>query len=69
MCSKRLSAAARRISNSGAGSEVFSRGEELRAIGLDVPQAVELAQKLLELPVNKAITALAQLGDSVEDEQ
>ena len=28
-----------------------------------------LAQKLLELPVNKAITALAQLGDSVEDEQ
>ena len=30
----------------GAPREVFSRGEELRAIGLDVPQAVQLAQKL-----------------------
>ena len=58
-----------KVAMDGAPREVFSRGEELRAIGLDVPQAVELAQKLLELPVNKAITALAQLGDSVEDEQ
>ena len=49
--------------------EVFSHVEQMKQIGLDVPQAVELAQKLLELPVNKAITALAQLGDSVEDEQ
>lgn len=32
----------------GTPREVFSRGEELRAIGLDVPQAVELAQKLRE---------------------
>ena len=30
----------------GAPREVFSRGEELRGIGLDVPQAVQLAGKL-----------------------
>lgn len=30
----------------GTPREVFAKGEELRAIGLDVPQAVELAQKL-----------------------
>lgn len=32
----------------GTPREVFAKGEELRAIGLDVPQAVELAQKLRE---------------------
>ena len=32
----------------GTPREVFAEGEELRAIGLDVPQAVELAQKLRE---------------------
>ena len=32
----------------GAPREVFSRGEELRGIGLDVPQAVQLAGKLRE---------------------
>ena len=32
----------------GTPREVFAKGEELRAIGLDVPQAVELAQKLSE---------------------
>ncbi|MEI3405575.1 MAG: hypothetical protein V8Q79_03090 [Christensenellales bacterium] len=32
----------------GTPAEVFAKGEELRAIGLDVPQAVELAQKLRE---------------------
>lgn len=32
----------------GTPHEVFAKGEELRAIGLDVPQAVELAQKLRE---------------------
>ena len=32
----------------GAPREVFSRGAELRAIGLDVPQAVLLADKLRE---------------------
>lgn len=37
-----------KVTMDGAPREVFSRGEELRAIGLDVPQAVELAQKLRE---------------------
>ena len=32
----------------GTPREVFAKGEELRAISLDVPQAVELAQKLRE---------------------
>ena len=32
----------------GVPREVFSRGEDLRAIGLDVPQAVQLAAKLRE---------------------
>ena len=32
----------------GVPRDVFSRGEELRSIGLDVPQAVELAGKLRE---------------------
>lgn len=32
----------------GVPRDVFSRGEELRRIGLDVPQAVQLAEKLRE---------------------
>ena len=32
----------------GEPRDVFSRGEELRKIGLDVPQAVQLAEKLRE---------------------
>ena len=32
----------------GAPRDVFSCGEELRGMGLDVPQAVILAQKLRE---------------------
>ena len=36
------------VAMDGAPRDVFSRGEELRAMGLDVPQAVELAQKLRE---------------------
>ena len=35
-----------KVAMDGAPREVFSRGEELRAIGLDVPQAVELADRL-----------------------
>lgn len=41
-----------KVAMDGAPREVFSRGEELRAIGLDVPQAVELAQKLREKGFN-----------------
>ena len=37
-----------RVAMDGAPREVFSRGAELRAIGLDVPQAVLLADKLRE---------------------
>ena len=37
-----------KVAMDGTPREIFSRGEELRAIGLDVPQAVELAQKLRE---------------------
>lgn len=36
------------VAMDGAPRDVFFRGEELRAIGLDVPQAVELAGKLRE---------------------
>ena len=36
------------VAMDGVPRDVFSRGEELRAIGLDVPQAVELAGKLRE---------------------
>ena len=37
-----------RVAMDGTPREVFSRGAELRAIGLDVPQAVLLADKLRE---------------------
>ena len=37
-----------RVAMDGTPREVFARGEELRAIGLDVPQAVELAARLRE---------------------
>ena len=46
-----------------------AQGLKLDQTTLDTYESFELAQKLLELSVNKAITALAQLGDSVEDEQ
>ena len=36
------------VAMDGTPREVFARGEELRAIGLDVPQAVELAERLRE---------------------
>ena len=36
------------VAMDGAPREVFSRGEELRKMGLDVPQAVQLAEKLRE---------------------
>ncbi len=36
------------VAMDGAPRDVFSRGEELRAMGLDVPQAVQLAEKLRE---------------------
>lgn len=52
----------------GAPREVFSRGEELRAIGLDVPQAVELAQKLREkgFDVPEGIYKIEEVRAAVE---
>ena len=35
-----------RIAMDGTPREIFSKGEALRAMGLDVPQAVELAEAL-----------------------
>lgn len=37
-----------KVAMDGAPRDVFSRGAQLRAIGLDVPQAVQLADKLRE---------------------
>ena len=52
----------------GAPREVFSRGDELRAIGLDVPQAVELAQRLREhgLPVPEGVYREEELRQAIE---
>ena len=52
----------------GAPREVFSRGDDLRAIGLDVPQAVELAQRLRErgLPVPEGVYREEELRQAIE---
>lgn len=57
-----------KVSMDGAPREVFSRGEELRAIGLDVPQAVELAQKLREkgFDVPEGIYKIEEVRAAVE---
>ena len=64
-----------RIVMDGAPREVFARGEELRRIGLDVPQGVELVEKLkargIDLPeglyrigdIREAIVQLHRKGD------
>ena len=56
------------VAMDGAPREVFSRGEELRAIGLDVPQAVELAQKLREkgFDVPEGIYKIEEVRAAVE---
>ena len=57
-----------KVAMDGTPREVFSRGEELRAIGLDVPQAVELAQKLREkgFDVPERIYKIAEVRAAVE---
>ena len=52
----------------GAPREVFSRGDDLRAIGLDVPQAVELAQRLRErgLPVPEGVYREEELQQAIK---
>ena len=57
-----------KVAMDGVPREVFSRGEELRAIGLDVPQAVELAQKLREkgFDVPEGIYKIEEVRAAVE---
>ena len=57
-----------KVAMDGAPREVFSRGEELRAIGLDVPQAVELAHKLREkgFDVPEGIYKIEEVRAAVE---
>ena len=57
-----------KVAMDGAPREVFSRGAELRAIGLDVPQAVELAQKLREkgFDVPEGIYKIEEVRAAVE---
>ena len=45
---RRVRDAMRKVAMDGTPRDVFSRGAELRAIGLDVPQAVQLADRLRE---------------------
>ena len=57
-----------KVAMDGAPREIFSRGEKLRAIGLDVPQAVELAQKLREkgFDVPEGIYKIEEVRAAVE---
>ena len=53
----------------GVPRDVFSRGEELRAMGLDVPQAVELAQKLREkgFDIPEGIYLIEEVKAAIEE--
>lgn len=57
-----------KVAMDGTPREIFSRGEELRAIGLDVPQSVELAQKLREkgFDVPEGIYKIEEVRAAVE---
>ena len=57
-----------KVAMDGTPREIFSRGEELRAIGLGVPQAVELAQKLREkgFDVPEGIYKIEEVRAAVE---
>lgn len=57
-----------KVAMDGTPREIFSRGKELRAIGLDVPQAVELAQKLREkgFDVPEGIYKIEEVRAAVE---
>ena len=57
-----------KVAMDGTPREIFSRGEELRAIGLEVPQAVELAQKLREkgFDVPEGIYKIEEVRAAVE---
>ncbi len=57
-----------RVVMDGAPRDVFSRGEELREIGLDVPQAVQLADKLRErgFPVPQGVYREEEIKEAIE---
>jgi len=52
----------------GAPREVFSRGAQLREIGLDVPQAVQLADRLRErgFPVPQGVYREEEIKEAIE---
>ena len=56
------------VAMDGAPRDVFSRGEELRAMGLDVPQAVELADRLRErgFDVPQGVYRIEEIRDYIK---
>ena len=67
LCDRLLVLDGGRLAMSGAPEEIFSRAEELQAMGLDLPQAARIAlllrQKGLDIP--PAVFTLGQLRDAV----
>lgn len=57
-----------RVAMDGTPREIFARGEELRAMGLDVPQAVELAERLRarELNIPQGVYKMEELRAAIE---
>ena len=56
------------VAMDGAPRDVFSRGGELRAMGLDVPQAVELADRLRErgFDVPQGVYRIEEIRDYIK---
>lgn len=57
------------VAMDGKPRDIFSRGDELRGIGLDVPQAVELAQKLRErgFDIPQGIYRIEEIKTAIEE--
>lgn len=57
-----------RVAMDGTPREIFARGEELRAMGLDVPQAVELAERLRARGLNipQGVYKMEELRAAIE---
>ena len=57
-----------RVAMDGTPREIFARGEELRAMGLDVPQAVELAERLRArgLDIPQGVYKMEELRAAIE---
>jgi energy-coupling factor transport system ATP-binding protein len=56
-----------RVAMDGAPTEIFARGDELRAMGLDVPEAVRLADALREkgFSIPASACRLEEVGDAI----